>query len=185
MNLVTYIQAYGYWAMLAGGFLQGEIVLILGGFVAHRGYLDLPLVIGVGLAGCLTADLFYFFMGRLRGRPLLENLPSWKPRVKRVQALLQGHDTLFIIGFRFLYGIRAVSLIVLGTSDVKITKFLFLNTFSASIYTALLGICGYVFGIALAFLFRDLEIYEAWVMLAIALLGTAVWIFRRQRRKGE
>jgi membrane protein DedA with SNARE-associated domain len=139
----------------------------------------------MGLTGCLSADLFYFFMGRSRGRSLLESRPSWKPRANKVQALLKGHDTLFIIGFRFLYGIRAVSLIVLGTSDVKTVKFLFLNTISAAIYTTLLGICGYVFGIALAVLFRDIQRYETWAILAIALLGTVFWIFHRRYKKGQ
>ena len=185
MNIVPYIQAYGYWAMLVGGFLQGELVLILGGFVAHRGYLDLPLVILVGLAGCLTADLFYFSLGRLKGRSLLEKRTSWKPQVTRVHELLDSYDSLFIIGFRFLYGIRAISLIVLGTSEVKISKFLLLNTISASIYTALLGICGYLFGIAMAILFRDIQRYEIWAIMAIALLGTAFWIYHRRHKKGQ
>jgi len=171
--------------MLVGGFLQGEVVLILGGFVAHRGYLSLPMVILAGLAGCLTADLFYFTLGRLKGRDLLEKHPSWQPQVTRVQNLLEVYDSLFIIGFRFLYGIRAISLIVLGTSQVKTSKFLLLNTLSASIYTALLGICGYVFGIALAVLFHNIQRYEAWAIMAIALLGTAFWILHRRFKKGK
>jgi membrane protein DedA with SNARE-associated domain len=185
VNLVPYIQAYGYWAMLVGGFLQGEIVLILGGFVAHRGYLQLPLVILIGLAGCLTADIFYFSMGRLKGRELLRKHPSWQPQVTRAQELLEVYDSLFIIGFRFLYGIRAISLIVLGTSQVKTAKFLSLNTLSAAIYTALLGVCGYVFGIALAVLFRNIQRYETWAIMAIAFLGTAFWIFHRRYKKGK
>ena len=185
VNLVSYIQAYGYWAMFAGAFLQGEIVLILGGFLAHRGYLELPLVILVGLCGCLTADISYFSVGRLKRRDLLAKHPSWNPQVTRVQKLLENYDSLFIIGFRFLYGIRAISLMVLGTSQVKTAKFLFLNTLSAFIYSALLAICGYVFGIALAVLFRDIERYETWAIMAIALLGTAFWIFHRRYKKGE
>ena len=185
MNLVPYIQAYGYWAMLVGGFLQGEIVLILGGFVAHRGYLKLPLVILIGLAGCLTADMFYFSMGRLKGRDLLGKHPSWQPKVTRVQELFEVYDSLFIIGFRFLYGIRAISLIVLGTSQVKTAKFLILNTLSAAVYTALLGISGYVFGIALAVLFRNFQRYEAWAIMALAFLGTALWLLHRRFRKGR
>jgi membrane protein DedA with SNARE-associated domain len=186
MNIVPYIETYGYVAMLVGGFLQGEIVLILGGFVAHRGYLQLPQVILVGLAGCLTADLFYFSLGRFKGRSLMQKRTSWEPQVTRVQKLLEKYDSLFIIGFRFLYGIRAISLIVLGTSKVKTAKFLFLNTLSASIYTALLGICGYVFGIAVAVLFGNIQRYETWVILAIALLATVFWLFhqRHKNKKG-
>ena len=185
VNLVPYIQAYGYWAVLVGGFLQGELVLILGGFVAHRGYLELPLVILIGLAGCLSADLLYFSIGRLKGRDLLRKHPSWQPKVTRIQELFEVYDSLFIIGFRLLYGIRAISLIVLGTSQVKTAKFLILNTLSAAVYTALLGVSGYVFGIALAILFRNFQRYETWTIMAIAVLGTALWILHRWHKKGR
>jgi len=35
MNLESIIEAYGYAAILVGTFLEGETILILGGFVAH------------------------------------------------------------------------------------------------------------------------------------------------------
>ncbi|HYB20914.1 MAG TPA: hypothetical protein VEH09_08285 [Thermodesulfobacteriota bacterium] len=35
-------DTYGYWAILVGTFFEGETVLILGGFVASQGYLNLP-----------------------------------------------------------------------------------------------------------------------------------------------
>ena len=38
------ITTYGYWAILVGPFLGGEIILILGRFAASRGYLALPFV---------------------------------------------------------------------------------------------------------------------------------------------
>jgi membrane protein DedA with SNARE-associated domain len=45
------ISAYGYYAVEAGTFFEGETVLVLAGFAAHRGYLELPLVIACAFAG--------------------------------------------------------------------------------------------------------------------------------------
>ena len=49
------IQSYGYWAILAGTFLEGETILVLAGFAAHLGYLQLPWVILAAFAGSLPA----------------------------------------------------------------------------------------------------------------------------------
>ena len=57
MNLPELIESYGYWAVLAGTLLDGESVLLLAGFAAHRGYLQLQDVIGVAIIGSFLGDL--------------------------------------------------------------------------------------------------------------------------------
>ncbi|MBW2474086.1 MAG: hypothetical protein JRE56_05770 [Deltaproteobacteria bacterium] len=52
----SYIEHFGYLAILIGTFLEGETILILGGFAAHRGYLDLSLVIISAFIGTVFGD---------------------------------------------------------------------------------------------------------------------------------
>jgi membrane protein DedA with SNARE-associated domain len=40
MTLESILDPYGYLAVLVGTFLEGETILVLGGFAAHRGYLQ-------------------------------------------------------------------------------------------------------------------------------------------------
>ena len=47
MNLTTLIADYGYWAVFIGCFLEGETVLLLAGFAAHRGMLQFEQVAAV------------------------------------------------------------------------------------------------------------------------------------------
>ena len=51
MELASLIQTYGYGIVLIGTVLEGETVLTLAGFAAHRGYLQLPLVIVTAAVG--------------------------------------------------------------------------------------------------------------------------------------
>jgi membrane protein DedA with SNARE-associated domain len=39
MTLDQLIDTYGYWAILVGTLLEGETILLLGGFAAYQGYL--------------------------------------------------------------------------------------------------------------------------------------------------
>ncbi len=64
MTLESFIQTYGYLALLVGTFLEGETILVLAGFAAHLGYLNLPWVILVAFVGTLSGDQLFFYLGR-------------------------------------------------------------------------------------------------------------------------
>ena len=64
----TFIQTYGYWAILIGTFLEGETILVLGGLAAHMGYMDLGGVILAAFAGSLCGDQLFFSWGATTAR---------------------------------------------------------------------------------------------------------------------
>lgn len=67
MNLEEVVTHYGYIGILIGTFLEGETILIIAGFLAHRGYLELPFVIVAAFFGSLIGDQLYFYIGRFKG----------------------------------------------------------------------------------------------------------------------
>ena len=54
MSTEELIQRFGYAAIIVGTFLEGETILVIGGFAAYRGYLSLPLVMVCALLGSLS-----------------------------------------------------------------------------------------------------------------------------------
>jgi membrane protein DedA with SNARE-associated domain len=88
--------------LLVGTFLAGETILVLAGIAAKLGYLELPWVIACGFAGSLIGDQFAFFLGRWRGRALLQGHPAWQRRAAHVSDILERHRIPVILGFRFL-----------------------------------------------------------------------------------
>lgn len=71
------VTDYGYLAILIGTFLEGEVILVIGGFLVHRGYLDLPVVIAVAFIGTLVGDQLYFNLGRTRGKRFTAKNGPW------------------------------------------------------------------------------------------------------------
>ncbi len=176
MPLAELISTYGYAAIAIGTFLEGETVLILGGFAAHRGYLELPWVLLSAFLGTLTGDQFYFFVGRIKGRALLEKRPGWQARSEKVFSLLAKHEAWLILGFRFLYGLRTVTPFVVGASKISTIRFLSLNVCGALVWSIVIGVLGYLFGHSLEILIGDIKRYEFRLFLGIATLGLIVWI---------
>lgn len=64
MTLSDLVGHYGYLAVAVGCVLEGETVLLMAGYAAHRGMLDLPGVMAVALASSFAGDQFWFWLGR-------------------------------------------------------------------------------------------------------------------------
>jgi len=185
MNWELIIGSYGYIALLAGTFLEGETILILAGFAAHLGYLHLPWVILVAFLGTLSGDQLFFYLGRRQSRFVLDKHPAWQRRLDRVERLFERYQTLLILGFRFLYGLRTVTPFVLGRSGVAPGYFFVLNTVGALVWSLVVGIGGYLFGNLLKIIMGDIKRYELEAFGAIAIIGGLIWgiYFYRSRRK--
>jgi len=183
MSLETLIETYGYLAVLVGTFLEGETILVLGGFAAHRGYLVLWGVVAAAFAGSLCGDQLFFFLGRRHSRWILARRPNWNNRVERARRLLDRYQTPTILSFRFLYGLRTVAPFVIGLSSVPAAKFIMLNAVGALVWAVVIGTSGYLFGHAIEIIIGDIKRYEAVVFVLVAAGGSLVWALHWHRRR--
>lgn len=183
LSLEYLIATYGYWALLAGTFLEGETVLILAGFAAHRGYLQLPWVILIAFMGAFAGDQFYFFLGRWKGQAFLQARPAWQGRVARVNRLIERYHTPIILSCRFLYGLRLAFPFAIGMSRVAALRFVLLNAVSAAVWAVAGALGGYLFGSAMEVILRDLRRYELEVITGLIFAGLLFWGINFYRRK--
>jgi membrane protein DedA with SNARE-associated domain len=183
MNIEHLIHTYGYVALLAGAFLEGETILIMAGFAAHRGYLDLSLVILIAAGATIFCDQVLYFMGKFYGLSLLEKRPLLKSRTHRFRTLLKKYQNVVIVGFRFMYGMRIVAPFVIGMSDISIPRFFILNVLSAFFWAATFTTGGYFFGSILELFIGNIKRYELAGLVIIAAAGTSFWLFYRYRNK--
>jgi membrane protein DedA with SNARE-associated domain len=181
-TLEQLVRTYGYWALLAGTFFEGETILIIGGLFARLGDLELPVVMLVAFIGSFSGDQFYFHVGRLRGIELLARHPNWQKRVYEVHQRLERYHDFIILGFRFVYGMRIMTPFVLALNrKVKTSRFMLLNAIGAIMWSAAVAGGGYLFGSAVEIVFTDIKHYQLGLILIIALVGVIFWIVHKYR----
>ena len=178
MSLQSIVEHYGYVAVFVGTFLEGETVLVLGGFLSKRGYLNLEWVIACAFIGTYAGDQLFYYIGRWRGGAILAKRPHWHLRSERVFALLKRHQILVILGFRFLYGLRTVTPFVIGMSGVHPLRYLVLNGLGAIIWAIAVGVLGYVLGQTVELFLQHVKRYEMLILGCIVLLAGGYWIYR-------
>ncbi len=174
MTIAELIQSYGYLAVAAGTFLEGETVLVLAGAAASLGHLSLPAVIAVATLASFAGDQFYFHLGRSHGARLLARMPSLQARTARARALIERHHMPVILSIRFLYGLRIAGPIAIGMSGVPWARFLVLNLVGAIVWAVAVAGAGYWGGQAFAPLLAAFDADEAWGLAAI-LLSAVIW----------
>jgi membrane protein DedA with SNARE-associated domain len=173
------VQAYGYPVILLGTLVEGQPVMLFGGFAAHRGYLDLvPWVILAGTVGNFLSFEAWFLAARKFGRPLLERRPHWAKRIEQVQGWLKRYEAMLIVGIRFMPGFDTVGTVAIGLSGVSIRRFTALNALGALIWSATLAALGYLLGNALELVLGDLAKVEKPLLVGIVVV-TIVWIVWR------
>ena len=186
MSADALIVHYGLGALVVGAALEGETVAMIGGMMAHRGIYPLPMAWGTVLLGTLVADQCYFLAGRqFRDRPWMVRLRG-TAGFTRAQAKFEKRPALFVMAFRFLYGVRTVSPAMIGASGFAALRFAALNAIAAVVWSMIFVGFGYVFGIGVEeAVGRDLNLRQ-WLpyLLVPVLLGIA-WKLIRSRRCGD
>ena len=189
-TLERLVEDFGYVAILVGTFFEGETILLVGAFAAHQGYLRIEYVILIAFVGSFAGDQTWYLLGRRYGRRQLAKRPWMADKVARISRVLERYPTLFILGFRFVYGIRNVAPVAIALSDIPPRRFLILNVVAAAIWAAAGGIAGYLFGAAVEAFIGRLKVVEQRALAAavLALIGFLVGraLYRRFRaRSGE
>lgn len=179
-TLGALIQTHGYWVLALGCLLEGETVLLLAGFAAHRGYLHPLAVVAVAATAGFAGDQFYFWLGRRHGPRVLARWPALAAQTRRVQALIERYHEAVIVLVRFAYGLRIAGPVLIGTTPVRAVRYAVLNALGALLWAALIGALGWLFGDVAQAVFGEIRHIEGWLLLGLAALAALVWWLRRR-----
>ena len=174
------------WGMLAyviaaaWAFFEGETFVIVAAAAAETTRLIDPWILMISVwLGSFAGDQTWFFLGRHFGPAALKRIPHAQKQVDRAAALLDRYGVLFVLSFRFLYGVRNVASAVCGIARMDRKRFALLNFIAAGVWAASFVAAGWFLGAALG---PDRLL---WVLAGVALLAIALVLLRRlwpQRR---
>jgi membrane protein DedA with SNARE-associated domain len=173
MTLASLLEAHGYWVLAVGCLLEGETVLLLAGFAAHRGYLDPFAVVGIGALAGFIADQFYFRLGRWHGGALLARWPAAAAQAGRARGLIERHPAGAVIGVRFAYGLRIAGPMLIGMSGLPQIRFALLDALGALLWASLIGGAGWAFGEAAEMALGSIGHVEGWLLLGMLAAAVA------------
>ncbi len=191
--IVAYFSSYGYYLVffflmaentfLLGLLIPGEAVLLLSGFLAAAGGLDIATVIGVASLAAILGNNAGYLIGREGGRRLMERIGSRWLSPERIRAAEEyfdrhGQKTVFI--GRFVAGVRTFVPVLAGVSKMPYPKFLIYTIASVLLWTTAIGLLGFFFGENAGLLLKIIKRAEV-IILILVLAAVAYAAFKRFR----
>lgn len=151
----------GYALITLGMFLENlvppipaELIMPLGGFLAHKGQLQLVPVILSGLLGTVLGAWFWYGIGRLIPEPRLalwvEGPGRWlgirAEQLARSRDWFQRHGSALVFWGRLVPGVRTLVSVPAGIERMAQGPFLVWTTAGSLVWTLLLTLAGQALG---------------------------------------
>ncbi len=180
----TFLEEYGYLAVVAGTFIEGEAALLAGAFMANQGYLTFVGVVLAAMAGSQITDWMYFLLGRTKGTQLLNKRPAWKQKTLKVNQFVEKYPIAILFLYRFMYGFRTVIPLVIGLSSISVWRFWLIGMLGTICWSLSFATLGFWLGKAVDQYLAQLNTYK-WPLLvgAAVLVAFIAWGINWKKRK--
>jgi len=157
---------YGYVMVFAAAAAEGDATLLAATFLAHRGYLQLDLVIVVAALGTMAANQCYFHLARRYGQERVAAMRANR-LYGRVLDWMSRYGTQLVAVSRFMYGFRIAVPAAAGITGMSALRFALVDTLGAAVWAVAIGLAGYAIGQALDYLIDDVRRHEWWIAAAL------------------
>ena len=137
---------WGYLAIMLGVFIEGEIFLIMVGIATATALFSYPLAILAATFAAILHDNSLFIFSKLMGKKIFEKKAAWHYKAQKSLKILDKYESLAILSIRFLYGLRTITLLMVGLGKVNRIKFICLDSISSFIWSVIYISLGYLFG---------------------------------------
>lgn len=181
-QLICWVKDWGYLAVFLGSLVEGESVILTASSMASLGYLSLYKIMIIAFIGTVLADQILYFVGRHYGPALFDRFPRLRKSADRAFRLLNKYDVGFIIGCRFVYGIRITSAIVIGTAQIPLKRFIPLNILSGFIWTIVSCVGGYLLGDLMKDILENFNQIQKYLFIGLGILGALIAGFIAYRK---
>jgi membrane-associated protein len=167
--------------------LPGELVLVLGGVLAHHDRVPLGAALAVGTAGALAGDSAGWWIGRRWGPRLLASRLGRRvgpARLHRVESLLLRGRWALLVG-RCTAGIRVALPGLAGTLGLRYRTFALWTGAAAIAWAVAHVLVGYAAGAGWRHAHQLTGRAGIALALAVGVAAAAAWLLRRRRRRRE
>ncbi len=172
-----FLRQYGYFALSAGTFLEGETAILVASSLVHTGFFKGPYTVIFAFLGSFMSDWLYFIIGRLNGTYFVEKRPKLKMKLAPAQNFFKTHRIQILFSYRFLYGFRVLLPLMIGMSDIKILHFLGYSLLAGLLWATTISTVGYWVGIIFDLTTRSFEENVLLVVVGFSCLGLLVGYF--------
>lgn len=198
-RLDQWVGDWGYWVVLLMTFLEtsafvglivpGEVTLLIAGWFASRGILQMPWLLAAAWLGAILGDSAGYAIGRYGGVRFLRRFGRYfffrERYLETSYRYFRDHGGKTVIFGRFVGIIRAFGPVVAGISRMPYGRFLAYDIVGAVLSSTLVLSLGYFFGESYKVISRWLGWGGVVIFTVIVAAVIVVKVIRKRRRQAR
>ena len=178
---IEILTHYGYTALFIWSIMEGEIGLMLSGWLSSRGEVfTVEGAILTAILGAMIGDISLFIFGKLFQKRAKSWLDKERGRAEKFSKWFQRWGAWVIIFERFIYGTHILALLTIGVSGYSFLKFLIFDIFGIILWAITFVYIGYYWGESaidfILFIQKNLLVFISIVVVVIF-----IFIIRREK----
>ena len=179
------LLVFGEAAFFLGFVVPGETAVLLGGFLASQGHLDIVTLIAIVVIGAILGDTVGYEVGRHVGPRVLQLgvFQKREAQLHKAQDSLRRRGGPAVLLGRWTAFFRAVMPGLAGLSRMRYRTFLFWNALGGIAWGITYSLVGYFAGASYENVASTIGKGTAVVIAVLVIAGLVVWRVRLRRRE--
>lgn len=186
-EVLQFIQNYGYWAVFLGALIEGESIILTASAMAAAGYFSIYKIMLIAFGGTVLADQGLYFLGYTYGATALDWIRSrfskMSPYMDKALMFLNRYQNAYILSFRFIWGVRIISSVIIGAQKIPPMRFAVLNIIAAVVWTVVSCMAGYLLGETFLYVFQKYGGVIGASIAGLILILAGLWKYLAYRRR--
>lgn len=189
--IVETVGSLGYIGIFIMMFLEStvfpipsEVVMIPAGYLAHKGEMNIYIVIILGALGSLCGALFNYYFALKFGRTFLMKYGKYffvsHETIEKTEVFFKDHGHISTFSGRLIPGLRHYISLPAGLARMNLFVFCLYTTLGATIWVIILTILGYYIGDNEALVKEYLRYLIIGLLVFLVLLGA--WYYKKVKK---
>lgn len=185
-NLVLH---YKYLFLFPITAIEGPLITMAAGFLVTLGVINPFIALPIIVAGDVTSDVFYYFVGRYGERWRLTRWIirrfTFETHKEKIGPAFEKHGGKILLFGKLTHAFGAVFLIGAGYFDMNLPLFIWYNTIGTIIKSSILMYVGYLAGSAYVSYSRSFEFWSILITIGILIVGFGGIVLWERRSVGR
>lgn len=192
--IVETISSLGYLGIFILMFLEStvipvpsEVVMIPAGYLAHKGEMNIYIVIFLGTLGSLGGALFNYYFALKFGKRFLMKYGKYffvsHETIEKTETFFKNHGHISTFSGRLIPGLRHYISLPAGLARMNLFIFCVYTTIGATLWVVILTLLGYYIGDNEALVKEYLRYLIVGLLICLAILG--FWYYKRVKIKNR
>ena len=182
IEITPWVKAYGLIVVYFGMIVEGTTMILVAGILTTLHMLPRTETILVAIAGGMTSDHLWFFLGRHYAAKVLAYFPRLQRKIEAYLPRIKGRENWLALGAHFIYSGAVLIPMALGMQGYALRRFSLYDFVGVTLWATGGVFLGALIGNGTQEMFGKIRTVEHFALLVLLVIA-GVWYYKKRLKR--